>query len=748
MKNVWKSPRVGAILIFLLTIVAYLPAMRGGFIWDDASWTTRIGRLLRNVSGLRLMWCQPTALQQYYPLTGASFWLDYHLWGFWTLPYHVENILLHACAAILFWTLLRRLRVPGAWLAGAIFAVHPVMVESVAWITERKNVLSLVLYLGALLAYGRFTKFWKVESGPPFAAEDFPPRDWIAYALAFLLFLAALLAKAVAFSLPAVILLICWWKRGRIQWRADVLPTLPFFALAISLGLLTAWLEKFSVGAKGPEWAIPFPERCVIAGRALWFYVGKLAWPANLCFMYPRWQINAGSMRQWLYPITAVGTLLVLWCARARIGRGPAVGALFFVGALLPVVGFLDAFFMRYSFVCDHLVYLPSLGLIALAAALITRTSEHLHSRALLYGFAIVVLPFFAVLTWRQSAIYTNIETFWRDTLAKNPNAWMAHVDFGIELQKMGRTQEAIEHYEQALRIGPNFAETHCDLGSALAQLGREQEAIGQYEQAVRIKPDFAEAHCNLGTALAELGRVQEAIGQYEQAVRIKPDFADAHFYLGNALAQLGRVQEAIGQYEQAVRINPDLAEAHNRLGLALAKAGKLNEAIEQYNQAVRIKPDYAEAHFNLGVALQQTGRIQEAMRHWEDALRIRPDFAEVPYNLGVALEHAGKLQEAIGQYQRALRIDPNYAKAHNNLGAVLMRRGAIQEAMQHWEEALRIKPDFAEPHYNLGIALEKEGKIQEAIGQYEQAVKINPNYAAARSSLNRLRSSGQVSRE
>ena len=276
-------------LIVLLVFLAYLPALRGGFIWDDDSWTTRIIGLLRDTSGLRLIWFQPTALQQYYPLSGTTFWLDYQLWKFWTTPYHVENVLLHALAALLFWRLLLRLQVPGAWLASALFALHPVMVESVAWITERKNVLSLVFYLGALLAYLRYAQGvtgggWRVASGPPSSdsgaasglyASRFTGystldtrQPSLFYALAFVLFLGALLAKTTTFSLPAVILLIGWWKRGQIRWRADVLPTLPFFALALGLCAVTAWLERYHVGAQGSDFVLTFPQRCLVAGRS------------------------------------------------------------------------------------------------------------------------------------------------------------------------------------------------------------------------------------------------------------------------------------------------------------------------------------------------------------------------------------------------------------------------------------------------------------------------------------------------
>jgi hypothetical protein len=354
--------------------------------------------LLRDTSGLHLIWFQPTALQQYYPLSGTTFWLDYQLWKFWTLPYHMENVLLHALAALLFWRLLLQFQLPGAWLAGAIFALHPVMVESVAWITERKNVLSLVFYLGALLAYLRYEQ----RSDPPSSGFGAASRDHAShacqpeaserrpvtrppsffYALAFVLFLGALLAKTTTFSLPAVILLIGWWKRGQIRWRADVLPTLPFFALALGLCAVTAWLEKHHVGAQGPDFALTFPQRCLIAGRAFWFYPGKLFWPANLCFIYPRWQPNPGSGWQWLYPVTAIGTLFMLWPGRGRIGRGPVTALFFYVGTLFPVLGFMNAYGMRFSFVWDHWVYLPALGVIALGPALVVRVVERFRAPA------------------------------------------------------------------------------------------------------------------------------------------------------------------------------------------------------------------------------------------------------------------------------------------------------------------------------------------------------------------------------
>jgi protein O-mannosyl-transferase len=592
----WDRGWLKGWLLVAAVVCAYQPALQGTFVWDDNSWTTGISGLLDNLSGLWRMWAQPTALQQYYPLTGSTFWVDYHLWGFRPLPYHVENVLLHAFSALLFWRLLRQLRVPGAGLAGAILALHPLMVESVAWITERKNVLSLLLYLGALLTYGRFTRFWQADPDPAPAPGHAPPRGRGAYAGSFLLFLAALLAKATAFSLPAVILLICWWKRGRIRWRADVVPALPFFALAIGLGVGTAWLERHHVGAAGPEWAITFPERCLIAGRALWFYTGKLLWPTHLCFVYPRWHLDAGSFRQWLYPVTAVGTLLALWLARARIGRGPAAAAFYLAGTLFPLLGFLDAYFMRYSFVCDHWAYLPSLGLIALASAVMVRVAERLRAPALLYGLAAIVLSVLALLTWRQCGMYADMETLWRVTIDRNPVSWLAHNNLGNTLLRQGRVDEATTHFQRALESKPDYEDAHYNLGTVLAQKGLTDEAIVEFRKALEIQPNYLNAHHNLGIVLAQKGLTDEAIAQFRKVLEFQPDFAYAHHNLGALLAQKGLMDEAIAQFRTAVEIQPDYVNAHYSLGLALAQRGLTDEAIAQFEETLRLKPDHADA--------------------------------------------------------------------------------------------------------------------------------------------------------
>ena len=584
-----------ALCLVVATLFAYIPALHGGFVWDDDSWTTGIIGLLRDASGLRSIWFQPTALQQYYPLTGTSFWLDYHLWKFWTAPYHVENVLLHASAALLFWQLLLRLRVPGAWLAGAIFALHPVMVLSAAWITERKNVLSLVFYLGALLAYGRYARWWMTGTAEVTPVPDSSwakHRRFAFYGLALVLFLCALLAKTTVFALPAVILLIGWWKRGQIRWRADVLPSLPFFALSLGLCAVTSWLEKNHVGAQGPDFALSFPQRCLIAGHVFWFYLGKLFWPANLCFVYPRWQPDPGSWWQWLYPMTAIAVLLAPWLASKQIGRGPATALFFYVGTLFPLLGFMNAFGMRYSFVWNHWVYLPSLGIIALAAAGVVRSAELLRSPAVINAVAAIVLPALALLTWQTAGMFRNAEILWQTTLARNPNAWLAHTFIGLRLKSQGRMQEAIQHYRIAVQIDPNSYETQTDLGAALRAVGRFDEAIQHYQTALQINPNAFVALTDLGNVLHDEGRFDEAITNFQRAIEINPNYylaLDGLAWMRATCPEAGlrNGQEAVELSERACRLT-DYKQPQFlvTLSAAYAEAGRFDDAVATSQKA------------------------------------------------------------------------------------------------------------------------------------------------------------------
>ncbi|MHC4218863.1 MAG: tetratricopeptide repeat protein, partial [Planctomycetota bacterium] len=428
--------------------------------------------------------------------------------------YHVVNILLHALSAVLLWRLLKRLEVPGAWVAAAVFALHPVHVESVAWITERKNVLSGLFYLAAALLYLR-------------VALIKPSRRLYAGSLA--LFLGALLSKTVTCSLPAALLLVLWWKRGRLGWR-DVGALAPFFALGIALGLVTVWMEIHRVGAEGAEWDLSLVDRCLVAGRALWFYAAKLAWPWSLMFVYPRWEIDAGVWWQYLFPIAAAAVVAGLWLARSRIGRGPLVAVLFFAGTLFPALGFFDVYPMRYSFVADHFQYLASLGLVALGVGAGFTAARRFGDRgrviaAIASGVFLLVL---GTLTWRYGPVFQNEETLWRHTLARNDTAWIAHNNLGNVLRADRRYDEAVHHFQRAVEINPDHARAYNNIGGILGLQGRPEEAVPYFRRALELDPTLGRAHANLGNALLMQGHVEEAIHHFQEAARINPELAHA----------------------------------------------------------------------------------------------------------------------------------------------------------------------------------------------------------------------------
>ena len=574
--------RDGLFLAALLAAVlfVYRPAWSGGFLWDDAAHLTRAD--LRSWQGLWRIWFDPGATQQHYPLVHSAFWLQQRLWGNDPTGYHLVTLLLHFGAALLVALTLRKLAVPGAYLAAAIFALHPVHVESVAWITELKNTLSAVFYLGAALAWLRFEERRQL-------------RTWL---LALLLFALALCTKTVTATLPAALLLVHWWRRGRPSWRRDVVPLLPFFALGAVAGLFTIWVERRLVGAEGAAFDLSAAQRGLIAGRAAWFYLGKLVWPADLVFIYPRWNVDSVALSQYLYPAAALVAVGGLWARRKRF-PGALAAALFFLGTLFPALGFFDVYPFLFSFVADHFQYLASIGIIALAAAALTSLPRRA-SQAL----SVAVLAILAALTWKQSHLYADAETLYRATLRGNPGCWMAYNNLSGLLIAGGAADEAAGLARNALELRPDYPEAHNNLALALARSGQVEEAIAHYRKAVDLSPGYAEARNNLGFALATRGQLDEAIFQYGKALESDPGRAGIHYNLAMALVARGQVLPAVSHLRRAVEMQPDFLEAHNNLGILLARSGHLDEAIEQFRQALEIAPGSAEVRRNLDIAL------------------------------------------------------------------------------------------------------------------------------------------------
>ena len=666
-----------AILLVVLTFVAYLPALRGGFLWDDDALITE-NRVIKASDGLHRMWFT-RELPDYYPLTESLWWLEWRLWGDQAAWYHVVNVSLHAVNALLVWAILRRLKIPGAWLTALVFALHPVNVATVAWICEQKNTLSMLFYALAILFYLHF-----YEKG-----------RWRWYVFSLAAFLLALLSKSAVVMLPLVLLGCVWWTRGQVRWR-DVLRSVPFFMASLILGLVTVWFQYQALGTSLVR-TNGFLFRLAAAGWVLWFYLYKAVLPFGLMVIYPNWPIDASRWSSYMPGVLLIVCFLVFWRARGTWGRPMLFGLGYFVVMLFPVWGFFDQAFYRYSLVADHWQYCSIVGVIALVVAAGEWFCRRMGDCGRYWGTAaaVAVLMVIGAATWGRAGVYAADETLWRDTLTKNPRAWVAQLNLGDAEQRAGRIQDAMRDYEQALEIKPDYAVAHLDLGVVLIKLGRPEDAIRHYEQALQINPNFVEAHYDLGNALLRLGRFQEAAGHWEQVVRLSPDSAEAHYNLGNALSQMGRVPEAIGHYEEALRIRPDDARAHYNLGLVLWRAGQLQGAIGHYEQALRINPDYTEAHVNLGIALSQVGDSQRGLTHLMEALRLRPDSPEVRCNLGQALFQMGKMQDAIDQYKQALRIKSDYVEAHFNLAMALEKLGRTPEAIEHYEQVLKLRPDF-----------------------------------------------------
>jgi len=600
----------GFVLILLLVVTVYRPALNAGFIWDDDDYVTA-NMTLRDVEGLTRIWTEPTSIPQYYPVVHTTFWIEYQLWGDHPLGYHLDNVILHAVNAFLLWLVLLRLGVPGAFMVAAVFAVHPVHTESVAWVTERKNVLSGCFFLLSLLAYLRFRPL----------VDDASPNERGSvrfYLFSCVFYLAALLSKSVTVSLPAVLLLLTWWKKGRLFLK-DLLPLVPMFLVGFIAASATVWLEKFHVGAQGLEWNYTLLERVLIAARALWFYAGKLIWPHPLIFNYPRWNVVVDLAYWYIFAAGFVFTLAVLWCLRRHVGRGPFTALCLFAGVLFPALGFFDVYPMRYSFVADHFQYLASICLITLGVAAVVRY----FSRAFPGRFWVLGTCFLAVvtvlgtLTYRQSLIYESANTLWLDTVKKNPASWMAYYHLGWIRSGEGKVAEAETYYRRAIEHSSPPNKHHYmamnNLAMLLVRQGEFVEAEALYREALELAPDYAVALNNLGGLLRDVGRCDEALDYIDRSLSLSPAAADAYNNRGSSLACLERFEEARSAFEQALRIDPEHSAAHFNLANILGRLNRYADAEMHFDAVVRLGVSDPAKLRRLASAYERLNRPEKA---------------------------------------------------------------------------------------------------------------------------------------
>jgi protein O-mannosyl-transferase len=550
------SDLLAATALLLLVVAAFWPAFSAGFVYDDPTFILQNPRLTEP-GGLGRIWLHGIPDEHYWPVTYSVLWVERALWGVEPGGYHAVNILLHAANTVMLWLILRRVGLAAAWLAAAVFGLHPVHVESVAWALELKDVLSGLWVLAAFRAYLRFLD----------------TRRYVWLALTTLLFAAGMLSKSAVLPFPAALLIYHWWKARR--WTMAELA--PIALLAVIGGAIAA-ADVIAFQALIPEhFAFSVLDRTLIASRAIWFYLAKLAWPVDLSPMYARWDVRAAAGWASLAGLVATASAFVV---SRRVPRGLVAAAAFFVVMLGPTLGFLDFSWMKYAFVADRFQYLASIGPIAAIAAGITwLAGKYVDSAAIRRAAAALLLVALGALTQQQAALYANEETFYRGIVARNPSAWAAHMNLGVALMASDRAAEAVPHHVQALALKPDLVEARVNLGAARAALGQVDEAAADFVEAIRLKPSDPAIHDFLGIMRARQDRLAEAIDQYEQAIRLDAEYASAHNNLAIALAAQGRLQEAVGHYQQYVRLSPDDPLGHENLARALRSLGQTREA-------------------------------------------------------------------------------------------------------------------------------------------------------------------------
>jgi tetratricopeptide (TPR) repeat protein len=716
--------RVAALCLVLaaITFAVFGQTLRHEFLdFDDSDYVYGNDVVARGLTLKGIVWAfTSTHSDNWHPLTWLSHELDCQFYGLNPGGHHLTNVLLHTATVIALFLVLRQMT--GAlWrsaFVAAVFAIHPLRVESVAWVAERKDVLSGLFFMLTMGAYVRYAR-----------------RPWslARYGWVVLLFAMGLMSKPMLVTLPVVLLLLDYWPLQRVEPRklsGLVLEKLPLLALSAAVCVATLFAQTESIQ---PFWTFPLPLRLANALAACMIYLGQMFYPAQLAVSYPYPYKGLSGWEVGLAGLLLAGLSAVAWGWR-RKQPWLLVGWVWYLVMLLPVIGIIQVGAQAHA---DRYTYLPQIGIyVALTWLAAEWGGKWQACRVVFGGLMTGVILALMVCAWQQTAYWKNSVTLWTRTVACASGNASANFSLGNALIQKGRVDEAIAHYQNALRILPGYAQVHNNLGNALLQEGKVDEAISHFQRALENKANYAEARYNLGNAFLQKGKVDEAISHLQKALQIRPGFAEAHFNLGNAFLKKGKVDEAISHLQKALQIRPGFAEAHFNLGNAFLKKGRVDDAISEYQINLQIKPDNADAHVNLGTALLQKGKADDAILHFQKALETKPGLAAAHFNLGNALLKKGRVDEGIAHYQKALEIEADNAEAHYNLGTALLQKGKTDEAMVHYQSALRINPDHVDAHVNLGNLLLQTGRVDEAILHFQKALQINPENVKAQNNL------------
>ncbi|MGW8222879.1 MAG: tetratricopeptide repeat protein, partial [Syntrophobacteria bacterium] len=707
------------LFLVLATLTVYWQVGNYEFVnFDDDKYIIENFHVQKGLTRDSVIWAfTATHVSNWHPLTWLSHMLDFQLYGLNPSGHHLTNVFFHLVNTLLLFLVLK-LMTGALWRSGlvaALFAVHPLHVESVVWVAERKDVLSTLFWMLTLWAYLGYTKRPGVKR----------------YLVILLAFALGLMAKPMLVTLPFVLLLLDYWPLKRIELGQSaiglpaasqpstiankpgaqafrlLLEKTPMFVLAAVSSVVTFIVQK-SGGAVGALETYPFKIRMANALLSYVIYLKKMIWPQNLAVFYPH---PGQSLPMW--QAAGAGLLLVVVSiAVIRAGRRYPylpVGWLWYVGTLVPVIGLVQ---VGDQAMADRYTYVSLIGLfivVAWGVPDVARSWRYGKSAlALATGSLLVALM---VSTSLQLKHWKNSLTLFDHALSVTENNYLAHLNFGAALADQERTEEAITHYHRSLQIAPNYAKAYNNLGLALAQQGKNDEATAHYLKALQLNPDYARAHNNLGVVLTRTGEFEKAIAHYYEALTLEPDWVEVYNNLANAFLTQGKFDQAIFYYSEILRIKPNYAEAHNNMAITLASRGRFLEASVHYSEALRLKPSSAEINNNLAVALFNLGKVQGAIAHYTKAIELSPNYSEAHNNLGNALLQQGKLSQAVSSFERALEIRPAYAEAHNNLGVALARQGRLNEAIVHFSESVRLEPNYAQARANLELALQEAGK-------------------------------------
>ena len=777
--------------------MVFIPAFSATFLWDD----TIIIDFHEQVGGFADIWLNPSRIESeghYWPVVYTTFWVEHMVWGLDPVGYHVVNVVLHAANAMLALVLLRRLGVRGAWVAAAVFAVHPMHVDSVAWAIERKDVLSALLYLLSALAYVRWDEQHR-RAGQPGGARGAPGRRWrfgqgeALYVGSLGAFTLGLLSKSIVVTLPVMLLVYHWWRNGRVSGR-EFSRTVPFFVVAI--GITAADLAYYTA-RESVSLGLSLHERAQIVARALWHYVHKLLWPVDLLPIYPRWDVDGGDLVGWALLVVVIGVVLGLWVLRHRIGRGALAAVLFFGVTLAPVSGLVDYGYMDTSYVADRFQYLAGIGLIALvvgsAACAAARLGpyEWINPARVLAGLCVPVLVILGVLTWRLALNYESPERFFTYIVTNNPTArGGAYTNLGNAYRELGRTEDAIKMYERSLvSDAPNVHLPLHNLGVTYYDLGDVEAAESYYRRAIELQSSYVPALGNLAVLLADQREFDEAEELAKEALRLRPrsakvlnntailyerigDFerAEEYFNLGidrhpsneGLLANYGlflhqndRLVEAEPILRRALRADPQREDIAQSLAAVLVTQGQHGEAagLVEEGYIESLAPFVANAEVERGNDLLEARQVTRAVEAYEAALAAYPNHVAALVQLGVALENLDRDEQALESYRQAYDNNDQDISAVYFLGLLSARMGRQDEALELFDDAEELfdqglvpaataganLPELADVYLNRAVVNVRLGRLDDALADTDRALELNPDLELAASNREQI---------